>query len=711
MSRSKSFVYFIFILLVVLAFIILYNSDINNNKRILLNSSKNKNQFEFVLSYFNNTKEDTLKYKAAKFLINNIDDDILKNKIIKNENHNIALNLLNTTAEKQLYLGFDKKPQKKEAWRENNYVKIQLDSLVKNIVIENSHSVIIPNSKKIKSIRLINHIERAFDKWSKSKLIEKSNFEEFTETLLRYRYNTEHLNTSYKYPKKIWENLLKDIDIKDIKAVINILKDYFYRVDRLTAGINYKFDLGFYDILKWGKLSCNKQSIIAAEILNDIGIPTYIDTTPLWLNRSLGHTWCVSKDSLGNYLPFSPFWQSIDTLKREGIFNKNYFKRVSKVYRKTYASQEKSAIMFKHKNEVIPSFFNTTHLKDVTDKYHKTTSLNINLKKFDYEKNNLVYLAVFSPKGWIPVAWSKVDAKKKKAFFDKIPKEVVYVVGIYNGFEIEPLTSAFYLDSKNVQHNIKSNLNKLITMKLLEKYPEKERLIDFRKERINGKFQGADNERFMNAEDLYKFSRIPKNYVENLNIKNNKSYRYVRFIPKESISAGMAIIEFYEKKNSKDSLIKGTKPYILNPKDTSLQVYKNLSKLQGILISNNKKAKFDRLNKGFDGNMETYAIDKWIGLDFGTPKKIASIRYAARNANNRINAGDVYKLYYYNKGWIYFGIKKAKYNFLIFDNVPSGTMYWLKNISKGKEELPFVYFNNKQFFVNHDYLNDSYFKK
>ena len=106
------------------------------------------------------------------------------------------------------------------------------------------------------------------------------------------------------------------------------------------------------------------------------------------------------------------------------------------------------------------------------------------------------------------------------------------------------------------------------------------------------------------------------------------------------------------------------------------------------------------VERALDGNLETYVTTFSIGIDFGSPQHISQVRFAPRNANNGIVIGDNYELLYYDKRWKSGGSKIAEYNFLKFENVPENTIYWLRNKDHGKEELPFVYRDGKQIFVN-----------
>jgi hypothetical protein len=45
-------------------------------------------------------------------------------------------------------------------------------------------------------------------------------------------------------------------------------------------------------------------------------------------------------------------------------------------------------------------------------------------------------------------------------------------------------------------------------------------------------------------------------------------------------------------------------------------------------------------------------------------------------------------------------IREANYHFLEFDDLPRGTLYWLRNLDHGKEEQPFYYTDGRQIFSN-----------
>ena len=104
----------------------------------------------------------------------------------------------------------------------------------------------------------------------------------------------------------------------------------------------------------------------------------------------------------------------------------------------------------------------------------------------------------------------------------------------------------------------------------------------------------------------------------------------------------------------------------------------------------------------FDGNTLTYFIsidvsDTWAGLEFDKPQNISRIRYWFRYDDNTIREGDNYELFYWSeKSWISAGQQTAVDTLLHYPQIPSGTLYWLRNHTRGREERPFTYVNDEQ---------------
>lgn len=85
-----------------------------------------------------------------------------------------------------------------------------------------------------------------------------------------------------------------------------------------------------------------------------------------------------------------------------------------------------------------------------------------------------------------------------------------------------------------------------------------------------------------------------------------------------------------------------------------------------------------------------------LHIDTKLHQKMVLDRKYPEDESNLIEVGDSYELFYWDKEWRSLGIQKAHQNLLTYDRVPKNTVYWLRDLSKGKQERIFTYEKNKQ---------------
>jgi len=122
--------------------------------------------------------------------------------------------------------------------------------------------------------------------------------------------------------------------------------------------------------------------------------------------------------------------------------------------------------------------------------------------------------------------------------------------------------------------------------------------------------------------------------------------------------------------------------------------------LHGDIISS-LKGNHNSIVKMFDNKVDnyfSYPKEKgvWYGLDLKVPQTISQVGFAPRNDTNNIEPNNLYELFYWDKGWESLGKQRAKDNFLNYENVPKNSLFWLRNLTKGKEERIFTYDKGKQ---------------
>lgn len=225
---------------------------------------------------------------------------------------------------------------------------------------------------------------------------------------------------------------------------------------------------------------------------------------------------------------------------------------------------------------------------------------------------------------------------------------------------------------------VEPNLQHKSTLKLVSKYPLCSYTAIHTYRMKGGKFQGANQSNFSDVETLYTIDYYPL-YQQEININNEKEFRYYRYVAPEKTIYGFSELYFFTANQSDTLLMQGHyfDEYYSNP-----QHFLPLT----------------------DDNLVTYVTGvpgkgNWIGYDSGRNKKtrLAKIRFAPQNDANCIIPGQVYELLHWEKNqWNSLGKQQASCFFLEYVNAPQGALFWLRCHSEGKEERIFTYEKGKQ---------------
>jgi hypothetical protein len=196
---------------------------------------------------------------------------------------------------------------------------------------------------------------------------------------------------------------------------------------------------------------------------------------------------------------------------------------------------------------------------------------------------------------------------------------------------------------------------------------------------LGGKFQAATRPDFNDAATLYTISDFTVQSGEVFLDSLQATYRYWRYYSADERHNNMAELYFYEEGNEQPTYGK-----IIGTDDS----YNHLKR--------------DDKESVFDGDPLTFydaltPSDSWVGMDFGRPVKIVKISYTPRGDGNDITPGDTHELLYWdNHQWNSMGKRQATDIKLMYENLPSGTIYWIRNLSRGHNERIFSYENGKQ---------------
>jgi hypothetical protein len=628
---------------------------------VLLSAGANKTELEKVLSHYKNLK-DKEKYEASRFLIENMEGKYSlegKSLDVYFRIYEDILKLYNTGTKNHKVL--------------DSIVKIKIDSLeayygpVKYETLNK-----IPDATIIKADSLIESIDLAFEVWRTKPWAKHVNFEQFCEYILPYRIHNEPLQNWRKNLKAEYGIFIDSVknksDPKEIARKINdyILKDWKW-LDNFNK-CSYLAGVNSFNHFKGG--ICEHHYLLLACIFRSIGIPCAIDFTPQWKHWAGQHSWMTILDTTGKMIAFNPgnpqfYYTHKVPLGLTGT--------ASKVYRHTFAIQVESLIKNTDSLEYIPYPFNNMFIKDVTNEYDYQQS-DVELKVDNLSKNKILYLSVFGY-GLMnhPIGWAKI--KGHRALFKSTGIPALFLpVYFENNKQVVAIEPFVYYGSDNIKKFI-TDTSKKVTVRLDRKFPVDDSMLVYLNEIIGGKFQGSNSADFKTETDLYTIKDTIGSFVD-IDISNNQSYRYVRFLAPDKGRINIAEVEFY-----------------------SLDGDKNEIKLKGEIIHDGKILK-GKIYDVFDKNSGTSLSSEpksWIGLDLRQPKIIRKIRYLPRNELNGIEIGDLYELFYFSSGaWHSLGRKVADKNYVIYDNVPKGALLVLKDLSEGKDERIFSWENNKQ---------------
>jgi len=634
-------------------------------------AGKNQLELKKVISHYSWLPSDSLKRKAAIFLIENM-DLYASYQSDQWERFQIELDTLfkKESVESRLKQGFDSISKK--------YDLSDVDYL--------------PDLETIKAGFLIRSIDYAFEKW-KTPYAKHLTFDEFCEYLLPYRAGNEPLENWQKlfnehYIPEVFSLIKKPTDSitpEDICKALRVLKDGYLHTPPQDVP-----DFNVHLLLAAKATTCRQYCSKISLAARCIGVPVVLDFTPQWATRSMGHEWNSLITKNGKPLNFG-----IKDKCELGKHVELIPDRIPpKVYRRTFARQKESLAMI-HGTEEIPSILASPCMKDVTKDYYKTADVPVKFNFSPPAHHQFAYLAVFNNRDWVPVSWAKTA--NGEAIFKDLHKGILCLPGYYFKMKFMPSASPIIIDSSGKISKIIPDLNKKQTLVLNRKY-QTNLLNEYCKEMVGGKFQVSNDSNFAHVVDLYTIKEEPEASYQIVNTKQSKRYKYFRYTAPRRSRCNVAEIELYEpNSNSKlkgkitggcltksdleviDSYLLSKIPLYIQkitqnntncqivdfrpskthktfdfpfPKQTINNVALNktylseLNRKQLNVITSNQPALPDSSAvNAFDGDVLTrycwedkeYMWAKeyvWAGMEFDSPKQIEKIVYLPRNDDN-----------------------------------------------------------------------------
>lgn len=558
---------------------------------------------------------------------------------------------------------------------------------------------------------LVRHIDHAFKVWRSSPFARKLSFDEFKEYILPYRAIEGYgFNMTGKKYGELFEKYVRSDTASTVRNAVQAYNQAIYWLRGMNGNTKRERKGGIYDLYTHGKHDCVDVASYGCNILRACGIPVVVEFNVCYRNFSGRHYHC----SVWNNAKAG--WEDFNAESSLPGSSDLAFSETMNVYRQLYGAQRNTPYFLRNDGEPIPPLLDNPCIVDVTSRLRTTTSITLPMTvKTD---NRLAYLATFSHEfgGTLPVTWGVIDPAAQTVTFENVVPDAIYFPVYYEGQGLVSFGAPFCVslpDTSDENPVISpvpftdydgQDCDTLSTLTLTRKFPRKPNMIRLAEELIGGRILGANKRDFSDAVTLLTLKQpLPPNFVD-YPLERTGLYRYYRFqASEEHPHANISMLEWItESKYGYKNVLPPSRPHILVPSDT-LKL-KEDARLVKLLDDES----WEKMNwkAEYDGNMQTAPgaypnITLWLK----EPQVVTRVRMAPKNADNGIQGGDRYQLLYWDGDWKSIGLVRASHEYVTFHNIPKGKLYWLRNLDRGKEEMPFVVDGEEQKFIYNDIIN------
>jgi hypothetical protein len=596
-----------------------------------------------------NRPEDTLKVKAAKYLLDNM--------LVRRYYDGVQL---------AHYM---------------NYGKLVLRDLDQGAVILNSFQqkygrfsegelTVKYDLLETTTDEIVKNIDWSFKVWNIVPWRTHYSFDQFCEYVLPFRIDNEipgnNRDSIYRRYQNLLQPILKNKNV-DAVAACNIINEKLKKEGWVLSGrVGFLPHSSASKLVKYRIGTCGDMSDLGIYVMRSMGIPVAQDIILQWPYRNIGHSWNVLLNKEGKKIMFLAAEDS------PGVPHKPLTKK-GKVYRNCYRVNKESLEIVKEDQEIIPGFFNSANIIDVSQEYFKGYDIAVETKQVP--KAAHVYLSVFNNREWVPIGWAK--NKDGVGSFKHFEPGIVYLPTTFSQEGNQPFGEPFLLDDNGTKKELRANVNQLsrkITLDRLYPNTPEMYMVD---DATEGEIQGANNPDFKNATVLYSFKNRALPYWNKIEITEGQEFRYIRFIPAKNKRCNVAELQIFHERNRMR-----VKPIVLGNKNDS------------------------NLHFAFDNDLNTSYSSEGLGeslaCDLGRKMKIDEIQFASKIAvgdDMKVSLGQIYELQIWRNGtFSKFAEATAEEEKISFEQVPSNGLYLLHNKLKRVDERIFVLKNGKQIF-------------
>lgn len=612
-----------------------------------------REKYADVLRQYSEQEGDSLKYRAAMFLIDNMDGHLSPEGEPMERYADFVCTIKKTTGIRELQAGW-------------------------NDAAKGGTVAFMPDSAVVDNTFLKANVDEAFAAWEQAAWRDKISFGQFCRYILPYRVNDEHIGQPWRQPlRKQYGPLIEGIT--DMRRAFAIVKDSVFKAVVLSNDY-CPYTLDPLTCQTIGRAECGQRCVLLAAVLRALCIPSVIDVTPMWADYSnKSHAWVSMVMASGDTYTvweqdtvarqFNPIDAS-KFLPRYKIREQDhcpYLVKTSKTPVKVYRiCHEVCNVERPISKGVLASPF----VRDVSKEYGLTADVTL-----PTDNTGQVFLCAYlSGADWMPVAMAKADGGQ--VTFHGVGSGSVCVAATIRSGKRVFLTCPFLVGENGVKRFFVSSAHENQTVRVNRKYPLCSYITDTWGYMRGATFEASMTEDFRDADTLAVVSSMPYG-MTTFNVNSTKKYRYLRYHAPHNNRSSLAELQFYTTdSDGHEQMLTGS--HMANGMDNT--------KLENI----------------FDGNPATAGkglqVGYTVGIDLGQGHEsaVTKIAFSPSTDLNFVEQGHLYELLWFDKEWHLVGRVYSKGDCLEFDNVPKGALLLLKDRSGGVEERIFEYVDGQQ---------------
>lgn len=606
----------------------------NRLEQALEFAGDNRAELEKVLRHY---EGDTLKYRAARFLIENMPHCYSYRQ--GGELDSVKRVRTYTNSFGQL----DEKYIRRWGWFDYRNLPKVYDARV------------------ITADYLIRNIDHAFAMWRKRPWNRNLSFEDFCEYLLPYRIGDEPLEEWRELYEEDFHHLVDSVYTdSDVVEAVNVISRYLLKPVFIYCEDFSLPHIGPRYLYAHRYGTCMDAADIMLYAFRSVGIPCVEDT-----DSRGGHVWIAVRDTTGKD---EHLWYINGEMVR-GSRDMGGYKR-GKAFRQTYGLQAEKLERYADCWREMPPFFYHPYVKDVSMEYYPDT-LHVRLA---VPNGRLCYLSYFHELNW----WACDCARSEggEMVVPNMESELVYLPQYYSDGSYSPADYPFWFAGGKVRM-FSPDTVKRTRVRLYRKYPVYGWMDSFIKYITGCRIEGSLSADFRRAK-LFAVCDTPRIAYNRVDMETPVLCRYVRLkAPAEKRVEAAELVVYSKGKRMSPVSIKGSMGEKGNWQ-VSLQH----------VADGDPLTYFTSQENGGE-----------VVLDLGRPVPVDRIDFMPRNDDNFIRPGDLYELFYHagQEGWkrIFSGVADTVY---LDVEVPDNALLWLRDRTRGKEEHVFFMEGGKQKF-------------